>query len=91
MYRMLARARDSSGVSARHAVVANSADTDAVSPSERSPRDPFDDPATEPDLGDRCFMCGRDLWSEALAPAQDGSRWICGDCDQARNFEALDL
>ncbi len=34
---------------------------------------------------------GRDVWSDGLPPAQDGTAWICGDCDQARNFEALDL
>ena len=37
-----------------------------------------------------CAICGRELWSDGLAPARDGSAWICGDCDQARNFEALD-
>ncbi len=38
-----------------------------------------------------CPICGRELWSDGLPPAQDGTAWICGDCDQARNFEALDL
>jgi len=38
-----------------------------------------------------CAICGRELWSDGLPPAQDGTAWICGDCDQARNFEALDL
>ena len=47
--------------------------------------------AEEPDVLERCAICGRELWSDGLPPAQDGSRWICGDCDQARNFEALDL
>ncbi len=47
--------------------------------------------ATEPDFVDTCAICGRELWSDGLAPAQDGSAWICGDCDQARNFGALDL
>lgn len=37
-----------------------------------------------------CAICGRVLWSDGLPPARDGSAWICGDCDQARNFEALD-
>lgn len=43
------------------------------------------------DAPDRCAICGRDLWSVALPPARDGDAWICGDCDAARNFEALDL
>jgi hypothetical protein len=34
-----------------------------------------------------CAICGRDLWSDGLAPARDGNAWICGDCDQARNFQ----
>ena len=38
-----------------------------------------------------CPICGRELWSDGLPPALDGTAWICGDCDQARNFEALDL
>lgn len=38
-----------------------------------------------------CAICGRELWSDGLPPALDGDAWICGDCDQARNFEALDL
>jgi transcription elongation factor Elf1 len=44
------------------------------------------------DLHDQltCAICGRVLWSDGLPPAQDGNAWICGDCDQARNFEALD-
>jgi hypothetical protein len=37
-----------------------------------------------------CAMCGGDLWADGLAPALDGDAWICGDCDQARNFTALD-
>ena len=45
----------------------------------------------EPDSDERCPICGRDLWSDGLPPARDGSAWICGDCDQARNFDALDL
>jgi hypothetical protein len=45
---------------------------------------------TEPDLGERCAICGRELWSDGLPPTRDGSAWICGDCDQARTFEALD-
>ncbi len=39
----------------------------------------------------RCAICGRELWSDGLPPARDGNAWICGDCDAARNFEALDL
>ena len=56
---------------------------------------PLDDapeePATESDQREACAICGRELWSEGLRPAPDGDAWICGDCDQARNFEALDL
>jgi len=37
-----------------------------------------------------CPICGRELWSDGLSPAKDGDVWICGDCDQARNFTALD-
>ena len=47
--------------------------------------------APERDAAERCAICGRDLWSDGLPPVLDGSAWICGDCDQARNFEALDL
>ncbi|MCA1570324.1 MAG: hypothetical protein LC798_08415 [Chloroflexi bacterium] len=43
-----------------------------------------------PEPTDLCATCGRALWSDELPPAQDGDAWICGDCDQARNFEALD-
>ena len=45
----------------------------------------------EPDLGEVCSMCGGDLWADGLEPSRDGTSWICGDCDQARNFTALDL
>jgi hypothetical protein len=38
-----------------------------------------------------CAICGRELWSDGLPPAQDGDAWICGDCDAARNFASLDL
>ena len=44
-----------------------------------------------PEPSDACPMCGRDLWSDGLPPLKDGSAWICGDCDRARNFEALAL
>ena len=40
---------------------------------------------------EHCAICHRVLWSDGLPPAQDGNAWICGDCDQARNFETLDL
>ena len=53
--------------------------------------DPFEESATEPDPGQNCAICGRPLWSDGLPPAIDADAWICGDCDQARNFEALDL
>jgi len=48
------------------------------------------DTQATPDV-ERCAICGRVLWSDGLPPAQDGGAWICGDCDQARNFETLDL
>ena len=57
---------------------------------DRSRRDPGEPPATEPDLVERCAICGRELWSDGLPPAREGDAWICGDCDQARTFEALD-
>lgn len=38
-----------------------------------------------------CAICGRPLWSDGLPPALDGDAWICGDCDAARNFAALDI
>ena len=53
--------------------------------------DPSEEPATAPDQPQACAICGRELWSDGLPPAPDGDAWICGDCDQARNFEALDL
>lgn len=46
---------------------------------------------TDDESADTCAICGRVLWSDGLPPALDGSAWICGDCDQARNFEALDF
>jgi hypothetical protein len=49
------------------------------------------EPAEDPDAELTCAICGRVLWSDGLPPAQDGNAWICGDCDQARNFETLDL
>lgn len=55
----------------------------------RSQSDPYESPSTEPGIIEgTCAICGRDLWSDGLAPARDGGAWICGDCDQARNFEA---
>ena len=51
------------------------------------PNDP--DPA-EPEPQERCAICGRALWADGLAPARDGDAWICGECDQARTFTALD-
>jgi D-arabinose 1-dehydrogenase-like Zn-dependent alcohol dehydrogenase len=52
--------------------------------------DPNDDVDVEVEV-DVCAICGRDLWWTGLPPARDGDAWICGDCDAARNFEALDL
>ena len=52
--------------------------------------DPYEEPATEPDLREPCAICGRALGSDGLPPAQDGDAWICGDCDQARNFGTLE-
>lgn len=43
-----------------------------------------------PELPERCAICGRDLWFDGRAPARDGDAWICADCDDARNFTALD-
>ena len=60
-----------------------------MTPSDRS--GPREDPAAELEPAGRCAICGRELWSDGLAPARDGDAWICGDCDQARTFEALDL
>ena len=37
-----------------------------------------------------CSGCGRDLWW-AGPPSMDGNAYICGECDNARNFDALDL
>ena len=48
-------------------------------------------PADQLEPDETCAICGRDLWSDGLPPAQDGDAWICGDCDAARNFAALDL
>ena len=48
-------------------------------------------PTLLPEDVETCAICGRELGSNGLAPAPDGDAWICGDCDQARNFEALDL
>lgn len=50
-----------------------------------------DAPMPLPEDAETCAICGRVLWSDGLAPERDGDAWICGDCDQARNFEALDL
>lgn len=52
--------------------------------------DSYEQPATEPDFREPCAICGRPLWSDGLPPARDGSTWICGDCDQARSFGALE-
>jgi hypothetical protein len=53
-----------------------------------SPDEQFDG---VPELPAGCAICGREVWSHGLPPAQDGDDWICGDCDQARNFESLDV
>ena len=45
----------------------------------------------EPDLLNPCSMCGHPLWEAGTPPDRDGDAWICGECDAARNFEALDL
>ena len=60
-------------------------------PIERPHDDPYESPPTEPDLVQVCAICGRELWSDGLPPAIDGNAWICGDCDAARSFEALDV
>jgi hypothetical protein len=38
-----------------------------------------------------CTGCGRDLWWTGEEPSMDGGGWICGECDAARGFDALDL
>ncbi len=43
-----------------------------------------------PNFEEPCAICGRELGWDGLPPARDGNAWICGDCDQARNFLALD-
>ncbi len=60
-------------------------------PMPPSSDDPFEKSATEADLAESCAMCGRPLGWDGQPPARDGDAWICGDCDAARNFEALDL
>jgi hypothetical protein len=59
-------------------------------PIERPHADPYESPATEPDLVEACAICGRELWSDRLPPAIDGNAWICGDCDATRKITALD-
>ena len=44
----------------------------------------------ETDVPEQCAICRRELPSDGLPPARDGDAWICGDCDQARAFGALD-
>ena len=38
-----------------------------------------------------CAVCGRNLCADWLEPARDGEAWICGDCDAALNFDALEF
>jgi len=59
-----------------------------MTPSEHPSPDRRDRPVDAELNSGRCAICGRDLWSDGLTPALDGNAWICGDCDQARNFEA---
>jgi hypothetical protein len=67
----------------------SAADTAGMTPSEHPSSDHRDSPSADSDLiSGRCAICGSDLWSDGLTPARDGNAWICGDCDQARNFEA---
>lgn len=56
-----------------------------------TPADPNDRRDADELMPEACAICGRELWADGLAPARDGDAWICGDCDQARNFTALDL
>ena len=50
-----------------------------------------DPPPTAPEqLPETCAICGRVLGTDGLPPALDGDAWICGDCDAARTFLALD-
>ena len=53
--------------------------------------DPMGSNEDAPEPRDVCSMCRRELWSDGLPPARDGNAWICGECDQARNFDALDM
>ena len=48
------------------------------------------DSEDELDSEERCASCGREFGWDGLPPARDGAAWICGHCDQARTFEALD-
>ena len=50
-----------------------------------------DDRSATADPPEHCPICGRALLSDGLPPVPDGDTWICGDCDQARTFDALDL
>ena len=53
--------------------------------------DPMSSNEDPPELPETCPICGRELWWDGLPPAREGDAWICGECDQARTFEALDL
>ena len=66
----------------------SAADTAGMTPSDQASPHPRDSPVDAELNSGRCAICGRDLWSDGLTPALDGNAWICGDCDQARNFEA---
>jgi hypothetical protein len=66
----------------------SAADTAGMTPSEHPSSDHPDSPVDAELNSGRCAICGSDLWSDGLTPARDGNAWICGDCDQARNFEA---
>jgi len=37
--------------------------------------DPYEEPATEPDLRDPCAICGRELWSDGLPPVFARPDW----------------
>lgn len=54
-----------------------------------SPGDPYEPPITEPDLSTHCASCGREFGWDGLPASRDGAQWICGTCDQARTFDAL--
>lgn len=52
--------------------------------------DPYEEPATEPDLREECAECGRELWWDGLPPIPHGNRLICNECDAAHGHDTVD-